>query len=93
MCEYCQKMIGHDPACPNAQGPRVIGECLLCGDELSEDDYVYSGEKKDHICSVCADTLTVDDIPSLVTLDKLMEIAGVSEREELLAKLGYYPEV
>ena len=50
-CEYCYRIIGHAPQCPNAPEPMVCGYCDQCNEELREDYEYYTDNENNKFCS------------------------------------------
>ena len=38
-CEYCLRISGHDPCCPNYEPPKATHYCSIC------DEGIYNGEE------------------------------------------------
>ena len=51
MCEYCHYIVGHHTRCPNAQEPKVRGQCVHCYIELREDYEYYTDNDGNEFCS------------------------------------------
>ncbi len=50
MCEMCRRSPCH-PRCPNADPPKVIGQCVQCGQDLTADYTYYSDADGNLYCS------------------------------------------
>lgn len=61
MCMVCMAPFGHLDGCPEAPGPRIIGECGCCGGEISEWDEPMELDGM-YICEECLDNMSARDL-------------------------------
>ena len=53
MCDICRHTPCH-PRCPNADEPKSVCKCDICGCNIYEDETMYI-VKDDYICESCID--------------------------------------
>lgn len=60
MCELCLTSPCH-PRCPNAEEPKSIHTCTMCGEGIFDGDKFLDGIDG-IICEECADDLSLDEL-------------------------------
>lgn len=72
MCEICRK-IPCDPRCPNAEQPKPVCQCDVCGGDLYVGDEYYEDARDGaKICRDCVINLDVDEV---------LEMCGVEAKK------------
>lgn len=79
MCQECYAATC-PPACPYRREDDRRTLCACCGEPIFEDGSGYYANGERAICATCADE---------ITLEELIEIARLSDTDELLSLLGF----
>ncbi len=64
-CEICHYEIGHSPACPYYQPPKVSHYCCICGSGIYPgESYVTNGIK--YIHDFCLESIDLESLMSML---------------------------